>query len=107
MSASFVSLDGATAIGAGEYRQLPIATAHYTLAVMLTGEPVNCTVVLEGSHDGYAWYPIGTLQMALTGGIMTTPPTAHLFNWIRANMTNLEGGTDPKVTASIAYAVGV
>ena len=103
---AFVTLDGATAVGAGEYRQLPIATAHYTLAATLTGEPTNCVLVLEGSHDGYAWYPIGTLQMALVGGIMTTPPTAHLFNWIRANLTQLDGGTNPAVTASIAYAVG-
>lgn len=104
---AFVSLDGATALGAGEYRQLPVATAHYTLAVSLKGEPTNCVVVLEGSHDGYAWFPIGTLQMSLTGGIMTTPPTAHLFNWIRANLTEMEGGTSPSVVASIASADGL
>lgn len=103
---AFVSLDGARETGPGQERQLPVSTAHHTMAVSLTGEPLNCVVVLEGSHDGYRWFPIGTQQMHLIGGIKTVPPTAHLFNHIRANLTELEGGDNPTVTASIASADG-
>ena len=103
---AFVSLDGATALGPGQERQLQSTTAHHTLAVTITGDPLSCEVVLEGSHDGYGWFPMGTLQMALTGGLKTTQPTAHLFNHVRANLTVLEGGNNPTVTASIASEDG-
>ena len=103
---AFVSLDGARETGPGQERQLQATTAHHTLAVTLTGEPLNCEVVLEGSHDGYGWFLMGTLQMALIGGLKTTQPTSSLFNHVRANLTVLEGGTNPTVTASIASADG-
>jgi len=104
---AFVSLDGATQLGPGEDRQLQVTTAHHTMAVSLTGEPTNCVVALEGSHDGYVWFSMGTLQMYLTGGTKTTQPTGSLFNHVRANLLELEGGIDPRVTASIASADGV
>lgn len=103
---AFASLEGTSELGPGTERQLLIATAHHTMAVTLTGEPTNCEVALEGSHDGYAWFPLGTLQCALTGGIKTTQPTAHLFTHVRANLLTLTGGTSPTVTASIASADG-
>jgi hypothetical protein len=103
---AFVSLDGATALGPGQERQLQMTTAHHTMAVSLTGEPTNCVVILEGSHDGYIWFPIGTQQLYLAGGVKTVPPTAHLFNHVRANLMELEGGVYPTVTVSIASADG-
>ncbi len=103
---AFVSLDGARDLGPGQERQLQATTAHHTMAVTLTGEPLNCEVTLEGSHDGYGWFPIGTLQLALTGGLKTTQSTGALFNHVRANLTKLEGGNSPTVTASIASADG-
>jgi hypothetical protein len=103
---AFVSLDGATTLGPGQERQLQMTTAHHTMAISLTGEPTNCVVILEGSHDGYNWFPMGTQQLYLIGGVKTVQPGTHLFNHVRANLTELDGGTNPTVTVSIASADG-
>ena len=101
---AYTSLDSAIATGPGEDRRLLKATAHHTMAVTLTGQPTTVEVVIEGSHTGYDWFPMGTLQCALIGGLKTLPATTHLVTYIRANLTRLEGGDSPTVTATIASA---
>lgn len=101
---AYTSLDQATGLGAGEMRQLFQPTAHHTIAVFLTGEPTGCVVVLEGSHDGYHWFPMGRVQCELVGGVKTLLPTSDLALWVRANLIELTGGDSPTVTATIASA---
>lgn len=102
---AFTSLEEATEPMDGLDRRLQKTTAHHTMAVWTTGNPSNVVVVLEGSHDSYNWFPLGTLNLGGGGdmnGLKTTQPTAHLASWVRTRLALLEGGTSPTVSASIA-----
>lgn len=101
---AFTSLDQVDTPGTpGEYRQLLKATAHNTMIVTVEGSPTACVVYMEGSHDGTRWSRIGTHQ-ASQNGIVSTQPTTHLITHVRAYLQTLTGGTDPKVTVTIASA---
>lgn len=100
---AFTSLSDIAAPETGTERQLGKPTAHHTMLVFVTGNPISYTVALEGSHDSFNWTRIGTLQ-GQTGGIYTTLPTTHLITWVRATLVELTGGITPTVTATIASA---
>lgn len=100
---AFTSLESASATGPGESVQLQKATAHHTMIVTVEGAPSGVTVWLEGSHDGFRWVRMQTYQAA-ENGTVTTQPSAHLVTYVRANLAALSGGTNPKVSASIASA---
>ena len=101
MSLPFVSLNAATATGAGDSRDLEGSFDHHTLIVSSTGG-ASINVALEGSHDGTTWV---TLANAASGQV-TVPnsgaATGPLIRYVRANLTMLSGGSSPTVTATIA-----
>jgi hypothetical protein len=69
------------------------------MIVTVSGTPSVCSVILEGSHDGYNWTDIGKVQ-SLTGGLLTTGSDAALVTWVRADLRELEG--IGQVTVTIA-----
>lgn len=103
---SFTSFEAISEPVEGEPRRLRKATAHHTIAVFTEGDPLQVVVQVEGSHDGFRWFPMGTVTFG--GGdpvaVKSTQPTTHLVTWIRASLIFLEGGADPTVTATIASA---
>jgi hypothetical protein len=102
---AFKSFDGMSEPGPGNSRQLAYATSHHTMAVMLTGSG-TATAILEGSHDGYAWFPMGAQQVNGESpvALKTTPPGAHLVTWVRASLAELTGDQNTTAAASIASA---
>ena len=102
---AFKSFDGLSEPGPGSSRQLAYATGYHTMAVKLTGTG-TMTAVLEGSHDGYDWFPMGSQQVNGESpvALKTTPPGAHLVTWIRASLTELTGDPNATAAASIASA---
>jgi hypothetical protein len=75
------------------------------MAVILTGNG-TMTAVLEGSHDGYDWFPMGTQQVNGESpvALKTTPPGTHLVTWVRASLVDLIGDPNTTAAASIASA---
>lgn len=78
------------------------------MIVTFSGECTSCTVVLEGSHDGHVWTPIGNVQIGggSRRGLVTTQPTTHLVTWVRANLWAVQDPQDFRVIASIASMDG-
>lgn len=101
MSLPFVSLNAATATGAGASRDLEGVYTRHTLAVSVTGGPESLQVRLEGSHDGINWHVLsGTFAST---GFYTAD--SHLVRYVRANFISISGGSSPTVTATIASEV--
>lgn len=100
MSLPFTSLDAATAVGPGESRDLEDVRRHFTVVYFATGGPTSASVVLEGSHDGTNWVQVAGMAAGPTPSATTI--YTNWFRHIRANLTALNGGTSPTVTATIA-----
>lgn len=73
----------------------------HTVQIEVTGSPTAVTVDLEGSLDDGFWTALGTIPLSaqdITDGGSVT----HLLNkpirFVRANLTELTGGTSPTVT---------
>jgi hypothetical protein len=93
------SLSGSASVGPGIEKHLAKTTARFTMIVTLTGNPISCSVVLQGSHDGVAWVDIGNVQTT-TGGVITTGSDSALVSYVRADLRSLVGSAS--VTATIA-----
>lgn len=95
----FVSLDGASDLGAGTSRDLEGVLSNHGLIVAATGNPTLMNVALEGSHDGVTWVRFATASGSTpAAGFVDGRPVRH----VRANLTALDGGTSPTVTATVA-----
>lgn len=91
----------------GTAQELAKPTAHHTMIVFVDGIASACRVVLQGSHDGTNWTDIGTVNSP-SGGLVSTQPTTHLMNHIRAEMRQLAGSDGTvSVMATIASDDGV
>jgi hypothetical protein len=70
--------------------------AHeHTLAVVPSGSPTSCTIKLEGSLDGSAWFDLSGAQTC-TSDVMFHV-TSKPVNVVRVNVTALSGGTSPSL----------
>jgi hypothetical protein len=90
----------------GTAQELARPTAHHTMIVFVEGVAAACRVVLQGSHDGTNWTDIGTVNSP-SGGLVSTQPTTHLMNHIRAEMRQLAGPDGVSAMATIASDDGV
>lgn len=106
MAVPFTSLSAATATGPGASHDLGELAAHHTMLSTVTGRASGWTIVLEGSHDDAHWVSLGQSSGSSTATIETTVPTTALpgtlVRYVRANLTDLTGGSSPTVTATIA-----
>lgn len=95
----FVSLDAAGATGAGEVKDLETSLHHHTFVVTKTGNPSAFRVRCEVSQDGENWFTPAILDE-------TGPPwwanVEGSWRYVRANLTDLQGGTSPTVTVTVA-----
>jgi hypothetical protein len=102
MSIPFKSLDAVTVDGAGVIHDLENVKVDHAIQVSSTGSPSGYDVSLQGSLDGINWITITS-----TGG---SDPDKYSSNgdfpvrYVRANLSNLTGGTAPTVTALVASA---
>ena len=94
-------LNGATATGASTSHPVRMKPRNHTIQVTITGAPTAVTVDLEGSLDDTTF--VSLADYVLTAADLTA--TAAMFHvvdkpvrYIRANVTNLVGGTAPTVT---------
>lgn len=99
----FTTLSGATSAGVGVARDLEGTFGTHHCEVFYTGAPSSIAVDLEGSHDGANWFRLVTLS-GVTTGRMRGVSTSLLARFVRANITDLTGGSSPTVTATIASA---
>lgn len=99
---ALLSLDAATATGAGTAFDLGVGHAKFGLQVKHTGSPTSVVVSLEASVNGTDWFSLGTWDSASQGNgdivFVVDRPVIH----IRANLTTLTGGTSPTVSAWMA-----
>ena len=101
----FVSLAAATNVGPGASCDLGGVYGNHLLIVGAMGYPSSYSAALEGSHDGVNWVVLGEVAGPIynfvgEGVCVTDMPVRYL----RANLTDLSGGTSPTVTATIASA---
>lgn len=94
----FTSVSAATSTGPGSSLDLDGTASEVTMYVALTGAPSSSTVSIQISLDDAHWSSIGSVS----GGGFVTPSNSHLFRYVRANVTDLTGGTSPTVTAVLA-----
>lgn len=96
----FTSLAAVTADANGTSKDLEAVLGLHTMMVTVTGSPSSGQVILEGSHDGSAWFAFGS-----TSGAAFSPVTTSVaLRYVRARLFGLGGGTSPTVTATIASA---
>ena len=93
------SLNAATTTGAGTAITFDTPRSALSLQATVTGSPSLVTVLLEGSIDGSTFHNMnaGLSDSGLVGANILTPVIA-----LRANVTQLAGGSSPTVTAWVA-----
>ena len=99
----FTSLDGVTTAGPGVSRDLEGAMLRHTLVASITGaESDSAGVVLQGSHDGEAWFTLTTVSPSLPNqGTLVATADTHLVRYVRANIQAGSVNGTPSVTATI------
>lgn len=96
----FTSLSDASAAGSGTRHDLGSVLFNHTMNVLVGGTaPTTLTVDLEGSQDGAAWWPLGSVS-DVAGGQITVQAAVR---FVRANISTLTGGP-PTVTATLGSA---
>jgi hypothetical protein len=105
MALQGVSLNAATAVGAGQTIAPDTPKLSVSMCAFATGNP-NATIDLEGTIDGVNWNLIARLDLTSGGAQVgfTVAPGAFVCAAFRANLTALSGGTSPAVSASLAIA---
>lgn len=98
----FTTLDAVTANTNGVAKDLEGTFRTHSLFVFVTGDPTHYTVGLQGSHDGIHWTGGPGINDGGSTAYVTTDD--HLYRYVRANLSNLSGGSSPTVTATIASA---
>ncbi len=68
---------------------------EHTLAVVPSGSPSGCSLKLEGSIDGSAWFDLSGAQTC-TSNLMFHV-TQKPVNQVRVNLVTLSGGTSPSL----------
>lgn len=104
MSLPFESLDAVGSTGPGAARDLEGSRKVHTLVVSATGTPSTVTAELQGSHDGVNWFNMGSASVnspAANQGASVSN-AEHVARYVRANLTQLSGGSTPTATATIA-----
>lgn len=95
-------LDAADSTGAGSAHVTPLqwrTDAHgISWQTVITGGPSAVTVDLEGSLDNTNWTSIS--EQASANSKLNHAPNP-VPNFIRANLTGLDGGTAPTVTVIV------
>jgi hypothetical protein len=91
------SLNAATSLGPGSALDGGQVINSATLLVSATGNPESFDVELQVSIDNVTWFNTGA-AITVSG---TAGNTEVQGRYYRANLTELEGGTTPTVTAII------
>jgi hypothetical protein len=71
------------------------------MLVNVTGSPSSVSINLEGTIDGTNWFVLansGNTGQFLMGGVLFP------VKGVRANLTDLSGGSSPTVTATVVAA---
>ncbi|MFJ1539298.1 hypothetical protein ACIODS_12215 [Micromonospora chalcea] len=106
MGLPFTSLNAATSTGVGVARDYETSLRYHTIHVTVAGSPNGANVSLEGSHDGQRWFLLGAVGVGTGQTQAVRTVNEHFVRYVRANLTDLSGGTSPTVTATIASAAG-
>jgi len=93
--------NAALAVGTTTDRDFNISGAlqafeDFTVAVTTTGTPDSYSVQVEGSIDGVNFYLIGA--PVTQDGIYAISTSGVYVRYIRANITEVSGGTTPTIT---------
>lgn len=98
-----VSLNAATATGAGAAMDYFYGRAKFGVNVQTTGTPTSFNINIEGCIGDPAvagnWFTLQAITTAGYTAIVDKPVRA-----IRANLTTITGGTAPTFTAQIVAA---
>lgn len=96
------TLNGVGAAGPGTSYALQPSVYSYSFTVIPVGSVSACTVNLEGSLDGTAWFTLATVST--TDANWANGELVHVVNkpvnFIRGNLTSIAGGGS--ITATIA-----
>ena len=88
-------LNAVTGVTTGTSNNLSYLLSKHTWTIVVTGAPTSMTVNLQGSIDNSTWYTIDT-------STTLTSEMRHVVNkpilYVRADLTDLAGGTTPTVT---------
>lgn len=101
------NLNAITSPASGSQIDVGTVFSKWALQVTVTGTPVTCVVILEGSLDGSANYTTlttWTLTPQVSGETIWVQD--KLSRYVRTRLTTLTGGTAPAVSASVAGGVG-
>jgi hypothetical protein len=91
------SLDAVAALGPGGALMFDIPRSPIGMGVTFAGA-TSVFVNLEGTFDGVNWINLGTVFS--TTGLVTSSNVPVIG--IRANLTEIDGGTSPSVTAWVS-----
>jgi len=95
-------LSSVTTTGAGNSWGVRMGVMEHTVQCTFTGNPTAVTIELEGSLDNETWYQLAGHKVS-TGDITDSKTMFHvtskLVTYVRLNLTTLEGGTAPTLTA--------
>ena len=100
------SLDAATTTGVGSTILFDTPKSNVSMQVSYIGGPSYVSVALEGTLDGTTFAAITTFNSGshANGAIRSAAGPALLG--VRANLTDLDGGSSPAVTATFAAGAG-
>jgi hypothetical protein len=95
-------LSGATTTGAGSTMTCGVNGRHGTFAAKLTGTgSISATVILQGSHDGTAWFNVDTFTLSGTTSVVEGCYERLSCPYFRGNVTAISG-TDASVDLTFA-----
>lgn len=100
MSLWVESIKAATTLGPGVSLRFDIPRWFLGIFITATGSPTTVDGSLEGSIDGVTWFQLSNASLTSPAIGVSGPPVLFL----RANVTNIVGGTSPTVTAWISAA---
>ncbi|WP_282084000.1 hypothetical protein [Streptomyces tendae] len=96
----FKSLDAVSGTTAGSIRDLEDSLGGHTMIVKVVGAPTAARVDLIGGHEPSAMVGLGTYVYGdASGGIVHVD---RVVRYVRAEVVELDGGTNPSITATIA-----
>ena len=93
-------LDAVTTTGASD-RWKAHGSEEHTVQINVTGSPTAVTVDLEGSLDNNTYFQLASHAMT-AGELSNAAAMFHVetkrVEYVKANVTNLQGGSSPTVT---------
>lgn len=86
-----------------------VAFSDAEMTTVITGAPATCTIALQGTIDGNNWTTLAT-STSTTGDTQRqstqSNPVTFQFTALRVNVSNVTGGTSPKIQVALTAFAG-